>query len=85
MAPTAPFPAMTNDMMKKEMATMMTASLQPRPTAIMLLANCQVAALKASEIQYAGGMLVLVLSGRVLRHANEANGPPLSEVAGDRV
>lgn len=32
---------------------MMRASLKERPTASMLLANCQVETLKASEIQYA--------------------------------
>jgi hypothetical protein len=39
--------------MKKEMATMARDSRQLSPTAMMLLANCHVAALKASEIQYA--------------------------------
>lgn len=51
--PTAPLAAMTKDMMKNERATMPSDSRQERPTAMMLDANCQVAALKASEIQYA--------------------------------
>lgn len=39
--------------MKNERATMPSDSRQERPTAMMLDANCQVAALKASDIQYA--------------------------------
>lgn len=39
--------------MKKERATIPSDSRQERPTAMMLDANCQVAALKASETQYA--------------------------------
>jgi hypothetical protein len=44
---------MTKDMIKKDMATMARDSRQLSPTAMMLLANCHVAALKASDIQYA--------------------------------
>ena len=43
----------TQEMMKKLSATMPKLSRQVNPTAIMPAANCQVAALKASEIQYA--------------------------------
>lgn len=53
MAPTAPLAAMTTAMMVNETATMTRASTYVRPTARMLLANCQVETLKASESQYA--------------------------------
>jgi hypothetical protein len=44
---------MTKEMMKKERATIPMLSRHERPTAMMLDANCHVAELKASEIQYA--------------------------------
>lgn len=42
---------MTIETMKKATATMEMDSRHVRPMAMMLLANCHVAALKASEIQ----------------------------------
>lgn len=51
--PMAPLKAMTQEMMKKLKATMPKLSRHVRPMAMMPAANCHVAALKASEIQYA--------------------------------
>jgi hypothetical protein len=49
----APLKAMTIETMKKLSATMPSDSRQVSPTATMPAANCHVAALNASEIQYA--------------------------------
>jgi hypothetical protein len=51
--PMAPLKAMTIETIKKLSATMPSDSRQVSPTATMPAANCHVAALKASEIQYA--------------------------------
>ena len=49
----APFKAMTKDTMKKAKATMPMASRHESPMEMMPAANCHVAALKASDTQYA--------------------------------
>ena len=51
MTPVAPLKAITIETMKKLTATMDIDSRHVRPMAIILLANCHVAALNASEIQ----------------------------------
>lgn len=84
MEPTAPLAAMTNEMMKKETATMASDSRQLRPTAMILLANCQVAALKASEIQYAGS-LAYRSGSRLGDRTDETERPPMSLMERNRI
>ena len=82
--PVAPFRAMTMETMKKLMATMDMDSLQVRPMAIILLANSHVAALKASDIQYAMKLITLRLVSIISRYRWKTL-PPFPSMSWNRI